>query len=149
MSEASKAIVEGAVFSFSPPSGWEVVRGADGVVYAGPTGGVLRISASRMLGEGADDEAAGIVEQLRENGLNSIRMALEEPGAVVEAPLARVPGESERWEMLLLCDAGRTLFYQALFVAPGGVLLATLECESGPKTRNVIREFAESVTVSK
>jgi hypothetical protein len=137
----------GLLFGFEEPNGWNAFREGDRYVFHGPSGAELIVSAVLAHGGSDELETERFTERAFKNALDAALQTASDPALVVRRGLARavVRPPLEVWTVDSVTKDGTTVFLQAIARAPGGVLLATLECSNAPETAAVFDAFLESL----
>ncbi len=139
----------GTVFQFAAPSGWAELRDGSRHVFHGPNREELIVSASLIQGIGTTRDLAAVQQHLFQNAEQSVKNAVTHPALKVTQPFQQNTSISkvECWTLLAQTQEGGTLFYQAVFRDPRGVLLATLETPNTASATNAFEQFVKSVEV--
>jgi hypothetical protein len=139
----------GTVFTFDAPTGWESIQEGSRYVFHGPNQEELIVSAALIQGIGASSGLAEAQQRLLQNAEQSARNAASHAALKVTQPYQRNASISkvECWTLLAQTSDGDTVFYQAVFRAPRGVLLATLEAPNNASAEKVFDRFINSVAV--
>lgn len=139
----------GTVFKFEAPNGWSQFQEGSRQVFRGPNCEELIVSASLIQGIGTTGDLAVVQRRLFQNAEQSVKNAAAHPALKVTQPFQRDASilKLECWTLLAQTHEGDTLFHQAVFHDPRGVLLATLEAPDTANAANVFKEFVQSVEV--
>jgi hypothetical protein len=139
----------GTVFKFIAPNGWSQFQEGNRYVLHGPNREELIVSASLIQGIGTTGDLAAVQQRLFQNAEQSARNAAAHPALKVTQPFQQNASvlKIECWTLLAQTQEGETLFYQAVYRDPRGVLLATLEAPNTATTTNVFEQFVKSVEV--
>lgn len=130
----------GTVFKFVAPNGWRQCQQASRHIFHGPNREELIVSASLIQGIGTTGDLATLNQRLYQNAEQSVKNAAAHPALKVTQPFQQNASGSklECWTLWAQTQEGDTLFHQAVFRDPRGVLLVTLEA---PNTANAVNEF--------
>jgi len=139
----------GTVFRFAAPDHWSQLQDGNRYIFHGPNGEELIVSASLIQGGGSTGDLAAAQKKLFQTAHLSVNNAAKHPDLKIIQPFQRDSrvSQMECWSLLgQTCDGG-TLFYQAVFRDPRGVLLASLEAPNTAASTKAFEEFIISVGV--
>ena len=130
----------GTTFIFAAPVGWKQLQEGGRHKFQGPNREELIVSGSLIQGIGTAGGLAAAQNQLFHNAEQSAKTAAAHPALKVTQPFQPDAQASkvECWTLHAQTNDGDTLFYQAVFRSPRGVMLATLE---GPNTSGSVDAF--------
>src|SRR2546423_7069938 len=114
----------GTVFQFAAPKGWSELRDGSRHVFHGPDGEELIVSAFFIQGIGTTRDLAAVQQRLFQTAEQSVKNAVANPALKVTQPFQQNASISkiECWTLLAQSQEGGTLFFQAVFRDPRGVL---------------------------
>ena len=138
----------GTVFQFAAPGDWTELRDGSRCVFHGPNREELIVSASLIEGIGTMRDMAAVQQRLFQSAEQSVKNAAAHQALKVTQPFQQTTvSKVECWTLLAQTHEGDTLFYQAVFRDPRGVLLATLETPNTTNAVNAFEQFIKSVAV--
>lgn len=139
----------GTIFRFAAPIGWAENQDKNSFVFHGPNREELIVSASFIQGIGTMTDLAAVQRRLFQNAEQSMKNAAEHPSLKVLQPFQQDSSLSkvECWTLLARTQEADTIFYQAVFRDPRGVLLATLEAPNTASSTSAFEQFVKAVEV--
>lgn len=140
----------GTVFKFVTPNGWNQFQEGARHVFHGPNREELIVSVSLIQGIGTTGDLAAVQQRLFQNAEQSVKNAAAHPALKVTQPFQQKANVSklECWTLQAQTQEGDTLFHQALFRDPRGVLLATFEAPNSTNSVTLFEQFLMSVEVN-
>jgi len=138
----------GKIFKFVPPEGWVESLHGSRHTFRGPNNEELIISSAVIHGTGTSTDLQKVQPEVFQNAQKSVEKAAEHPElAIIQRFQREQCKKNECWTIRAQTRVGDVLFFQAVFPASRGFLLATYE---GPNTERSVRlfeEFLKSVEV--
>src|SRR4029077_20317971 len=107
------------------------------------------VSAWLVEGFGATRELMALRQRLFQNAEQSVKLAAANSALKLTQPfqLDARASKLECWTLLAQTHEGGTLFYQAVFRHPSGVLLATFEAPKTAIAASCFEQFMQDVDV--
>jgi hypothetical protein len=116
-------------FSLTFPDRWVGNFKTKPFSVKGPAGEILQLSSSSLSGLGSAEETAGVMRQVEDAAVKSMRQAESNPALVTVTPLkkTKLPSGATMHEMLSKSRDGKSLLAQFTAIGPRSVVLVTLE----------------------
>jgi hypothetical protein len=139
----------GEAFVFAPPDAWNYFQEDNRHIFHGPNHEELIVSSSLIRGVGEMDELNAARQQLFQNAEQSAKNAAAHPALKITQPFQREPRVSniECWTLRAQTHDSSSMFYQAVFSGPRGIMLTSLEAPNTAALEAIFEQFIKSVRV--
>lgn len=140
----------GKVFVFAKPDGWRHLQEGNRYIFHGPNHEELIVSSALIQGNGELDDLNAVRQQLFQNAEQSAKNAASHPALKITQPFQREPRVSniECWSLCAQTLDSGSLFYQAVFSGPRGIMLTSLDGPNAAALEAIFEQFIKSVRVA-